>query len=212
MMDESAASLGPKAKATKDRIAAAAARILIEDGPDRLTHRRVATASGSSLGSVTKYFSSIEELKRAGYERLSHVIDEDYRTMLQVASAAGNDIEQTVRALYARLEDPDNARADIALHHAALFDSRLRSMTAEAAEAFESSLAELIGREQALAASIYIDGLVLRTCTHGEPPSVEHIAHAIKALLSIEEAPLHLAARHPLANETQKGVENARTL
>lgn len=40
----------------------AAARLLIEEGPAAVTHRRVATAAGVAAGSATYYFPSREEL------------------------------------------------------------------------------------------------------------------------------------------------------
>lgn len=54
-----------RSQAKQELMAAAAARLLIEEGPSAVTHRRVAEAAGLAAGSGNYYFPSKKELFRA---------------------------------------------------------------------------------------------------------------------------------------------------
>lgn len=49
----------------RDQLAAAAADLVLREGPGALTHRRVAAAAGASLSATTYYFADLDELAAA---------------------------------------------------------------------------------------------------------------------------------------------------
>lgn len=49
----------------RDELAAAAADVVLREGPGALTHRRVAAAAGASLSATTYYFADLDELAAA---------------------------------------------------------------------------------------------------------------------------------------------------
>lgn len=49
----------------RDQLAAAAADLVLREGPGALTHRRVAAAAGASLSATTYYFADLDELATA---------------------------------------------------------------------------------------------------------------------------------------------------
>ena len=54
----------------REQLVAAAADLLGEQGPAALSARAVATAAGVPLAAVTYYFATVDDLVRAGAERL----------------------------------------------------------------------------------------------------------------------------------------------
>lgn len=49
----------------RDQLAAAAAELVLREGPAALTHRRVAAAAGASLSATTYYFADLDDLATA---------------------------------------------------------------------------------------------------------------------------------------------------
>lgn len=61
----------PKGLAKRDVIASAAARVLVADGLEAVTHRAVAEAARVPLGSTTYHFSGLDDLRRAAADRIA---------------------------------------------------------------------------------------------------------------------------------------------
>src|SRR2546429_9284587 len=68
---------------TRERILLATLRLIGEHGVGAVTNRRVATAAGVALGSLTYHFPSQAELLR---ETLSRYVDEELRRISDIAA------------------------------------------------------------------------------------------------------------------------------
>ncbi|MGY1828826.1 TetR/AcrR family transcriptional regulator [Geodermatophilus sp. SYSU D01180] len=107
--------------ARRAAIAGAAARVVAGGGPDALTHRAVAAASGIPLGTITYHFGALDELRAAAVGAL--LADETGRAeelvaalprrprsasatarhVVDVVLGAGRDDDEELLSLYERL-------------------------------------------------------------------------------------------------------------
>jgi AcrR family transcriptional regulator len=82
----------PPDPATRTALIEAAARLVVEHGPDTLTTRRLAAEVGTSTMAVYTYFHGMDELRRAvareGFDRLANYLDAVTRTGDSVADIA----------------------------------------------------------------------------------------------------------------------------
>lgn len=85
-----------RSTARKDAMRAAAAQLLIDQGPNAITHRRVAEAAGLPTGSAAYYYptreglyaaavEAAEELRATAAHQLAHGLDNQDRTQQDVA-------------------------------------------------------------------------------------------------------------------------------
>ena len=58
-------------------IGQAAAELIAEAGPAALTHRAVAARAGVAVGTTTRYFSTIDDLRRHALEHLAAAVESD---------------------------------------------------------------------------------------------------------------------------------------
>lgn len=78
----------PNDPGRKERILDATLDVVAESGVHRTTHRRIAAAADVPLGSVTYYFSSLDDLLAQAFARLSEVMSALYRETLEKATMA----------------------------------------------------------------------------------------------------------------------------
>lgn len=153
----------------KRAIAQAVARLLITEGNQHITHRKVAQEAGVPLGSTTQYFANITELLHAGYEVLAEKIDEDYQVLLRALQEHQGDLDAMVNYLFAYLDNGEEVRRDMALYSAAVKDPALRSLARTSFERFIEGLKVYMAEDQALAVAIFMDGVILQTSTYDRP-------------------------------------------
>jgi DNA-binding transcriptional regulator YbjK len=73
-----------KGAARREAIVAAAAALVLSDGPDAVSHRSVASAAGVPLAATTYYFSSLTDLLVAAVERAT---DEELDAVERIVGA-----------------------------------------------------------------------------------------------------------------------------
>lgn len=61
----------PKGEHRRATIVAAAARLLVDDGPEAVGHRAVAAAAGTALGTVTYHYPAVDALRTAAERTLA---------------------------------------------------------------------------------------------------------------------------------------------
>ena len=84
----------PPMNDTQEKIVSAAVRILIDKGPEALTHRLIAKSAGVSLSSTTYHYDSLAEIAGAAYRRLYR--DSRFQARDLVDAPKGLRIEQIV--------------------------------------------------------------------------------------------------------------------
>ena len=130
----------PRIERTHTAVVAAAAGLLLEEGPDAVTHGRVATAANVSRTTVYKHYPERADLLRATVEEIGKVLPEpdtltgDLRT----------DLRTFIGMLAIDLRDDGRSALMATMMERALHDDAVaevrNSMIAELAEAFATVL------------------------------------------------------------------------
>jgi len=176
-----------KSAKRKEIIVAAAAKIIVEDGVNSLTHRKVAAAANVPLGSTTQYFASIDELRLAALNFLTAGIDtqmQEYAASLASSQDIAKDLSD-VLSVY--LSDTTNVRIEAAFQMLSLGDPELQAITRHWHDSLVNMLASRIGYESAEAISIFIDGVIFRTATLGVAPDRDFLVLSVTKLLEIKK-------------------------
>lgn len=169
-------------------IAQAAAELLLFEGPKSVTHRSVAKKAQVSLGSTTQYFSSINELKRAGYDVISRGVERGYDELIAQSEKAKNDSEALAVCIYDYVTNIEEVRADMVLSAAAIKDEELRALLERNNERYEASLKQYMSDNQAKMISVFTNGLMLETGIFAHQFSEEFIVQAVETILTKSKA------------------------
>lgn len=170
----------------KRQISKAAAQLLMQEGSARFTHRRVAELAGVPLGSTTQHFATLDDLKRAGLERMAVLIEEGFDEALEAVHAEGGDVPTIAHSLHRYLADTDQVRADTSLYAVAINDPEVRPLAVRAFEKFVDGLGVYVGAERARMLAVFIDGASLYACLHGEALEEDALIRTIHALMGID--------------------------
>lgn len=169
-------------------IAQAAAELLLFEGPKSVTHRSVAKKAQVPLGSTTQYFSSINELKRAGYDVISRGVERGYDELIAQSEKAKNDSEALAVCIYDYVTSIEEVRADMVLSAAAIKDEELRALLERNNERYEASLKQYMSDNQAKMISVFTNGLMLETGIFAHQFSEEFIVQAVETILTKSKA------------------------
>lgn len=169
-------------------IAQAAAELLLFEGSKSVTHRSVAKKAQVPLGSTTQFFSSINELKRAGYDVISRGVERGYDELIAQSEKAKNDSKALAACIYDYVTNIEEVRADIVLSAAAIKDEELRALLERNNERYEASLKQYMSDNQAKMISVFTNGLMLETGIFAHQFSEEFIVQTVEAILTKSKA------------------------
>ncbi|EGD54603.1 TetR/AcrR family transcriptional regulator [Gordonia neofelifaecis] len=162
-------------EARRAAIVEAAADLVVELGPERLTHRRVAERAGVPLGSTTQYFSSIDDLRTQALARLATEIDDDLDAVRQSLADSGGSVEVLVEQMHDYLTNSRNVSADVSLMSAAAFDAELRTLALRWQHNLVDILTGYVGPDNALALAMLADGVTVHAALHDAPVSKQFL-------------------------------------
>lgn len=167
----------------KRAIELAAAELIVREGTKKLTHRRVAEHAGVPLGSTTQYFSSIDELRRAGLAALAQQVDESYENMFRRIREQGGTADSFADELIAYLADMHEVNADAAFVAAAVHDPAIRALYGNACDFAVAQCLPFMSETQARAFVIYMDGLTMDACLLDNPARPDHVRFTVRAIM-----------------------------
>ncbi|WP_433183317.1 TetR/AcrR family transcriptional regulator [Actinoallomurus sp. CA-150999] len=179
---------------TRERILLATLRLIGEHGVGAVTNRRVATAAGVALGSLTYHFPNQTELLR---ETLSRYVDEEIQRISEIAARLqGITPEQAVveaeRAIADLPRGPEEV-ATLELHLHASRDPLVREAAVRSMEAYDRLATAILtaldipgpeAKAPTVVALLY--GLAVRRLATGDPSGT---AEALRLLLYGATAP-----------------------
>ncbi|CAL9355352.1 HTH-type transcriptional regulator RcdA [Nocardiopsis dassonvillei] len=164
-------------------IVRAAADVIVSDGPDHLTHRRVASRARVPLGSTTYYFATLDELKVAALHHLTAQCDDWLDRARTALADHGGDPRGLCDLLAAYLADRDRVRTDFALTWAAVADPALRPLSLAWFDGMVEVLTRHTDPAAARAAAVFIDGTVVHALLHDTPLDADALYAPLAALL-----------------------------
>lgn len=174
----------------REHIAQTAAKLLLEGGSERLTHRRVAAAAGVPLGSTTQYFKSIDDLRRAGLQCVAESLLEETAHMSQQIKDSGGDLDVLVEEYCSYLCDFGSIMEELALYRGALNDPEVRDLFEQFEWRFVDEISASVSPDVARLLSTLWDGIVINSYLTGEPFDKELLTRAMRALASIDVSDL----------------------
>ncbi|MCF8603486.1 TetR family transcriptional regulator [Gordonia sp. HY442] len=173
-------------QARRAAIVQAAADLIVEVGPGRLTHRLVARRAQVPLGSTTAYFASLDELRQEGLGLLANEVDDglaEIRREFESDETDGVDgvaaFEGLVDSLHEYVSLRRNVVADVALAATATFDDRARELALSWTDGLVAVLGEYIGVDNALAVAMITDGAGVHAAIRGEPLGRDQLRRAL---------------------------------
>ena len=106
------------------QIVRAAAELIPEVGLAKLTHRLVAQRAGVSLGSTTRYFANLDELRKSGLTEMSELLEEDLASTRARLEVEGVTAESLTEDIAEFLDQHELVRISIELMVCLLYTSR----------------------------------------------------------------------------------------
>lgn len=150
----------------RDRIIDAALETIARHGVADTTHRRIAEIAGVPLGSLTYYFSGLEEIVRQAFLRLSHGVMARFAQRLEEARNS----EEARLAIIDFLSDdsPQKAREMALIFELYAYATRrqsLRPIMTEWMAASRQAMEKHFSASQARALDAMIEGITIHNST-----------------------------------------------
>jgi len=168
---------------TRQQIIDAAADLIAREGSGKITNRKVADYAGVSLGSTTRHFKSIDELRRAGLAELSTRIEREYDDMFCIVAQEGHGSEKLADTINEYLSNPQRVNADAALYAAAIEDPEVRDITKRSFDSFLERCDPYMDIERAKILFAFIEGAVINSCFMGVPYDPEIVRLATRLII-----------------------------
>lgn len=170
-------------------IVTATAELIGREGTRKLTHRRVAQHAGVPLGSTTQYFSSIDELRRAGLKELGRLIEQDYDEMFRDIAKRGGTPAAFAQVINDYLSDQAQVEVDTAFYAAAVNDPHMRQLARASFELSVRRSLPYVDEARATALTVLLDGAMFDTCLRGEPIDPAVVALAVEGIFAAKLDP-----------------------
>ncbi len=178
-------------EARRQAIIAAAAELITEVGVDAITHRMVAARANVPLGATTQYFDTLDDLRAAALQFLVAHVEQQMAAAREILAAKGISARTLAEIVHASLVDARAVRADRAVVTAAVHDPRLRAMARDMSRRLLDLLAPIYGAERAMAAAVFVDGLLWHSQINDEPLPLPVIESAFSGILGEPPALSH---------------------
>jgi TetR/AcrR family transcriptional regulator, regulator of biofilm formation and stress response len=168
----------------RTRIAQAGVEIVARNGTERLTHRAVAAAAGVPLGSTTYHYKTLDDLLAAALAEAKKAAQS--RLEAWVAGLGSQpDLPASLTRYLLQITDTDRDRVIIGheLYLAALRRPALRPLSIEWDEALPTALLAYTDALTARALAIAVDGLALKSITHGVVLTAEEVEPLLRRIM-----------------------------
>jgi len=180
-------------------ILAAAGELICENGVLGLTHRAVAARAKVAVGSTTRYFDSISDLRT---EALRTLAEDNERELAHIESLINSSPSTTPGAtrrvthdviaacadvLYEFLINTRQVHASVVMLGTATTDPSLRTLALQWSDRLTELLATRVGQERAVAAVAYVDGVTVHAAFHDVPVSRDSLTTTLTAILGMPD-------------------------
>ncbi|MGN0100195.1 MAG: TetR/AcrR family transcriptional regulator [Dietzia sp.] len=169
-------------------IGRAAADLIAEGGVEALTHRAVAARAGVAVGTTTRYFATIDDLRRHALEYLADRVDRDLAELAEGLAAADDPIAFLAAAAHADLSDHQTVLAECSLEYAGLFEEDFRDLALRWHTGLTELLDPYFGRARSEMLAMCLDGVYITTALTVTPPDAARLEATIRALATMPES------------------------
>lgn len=184
-MAETARTRDPEQK-IRD-IGRAAAELITESGAASLTHRAVAARAGVAVGTTTRYFSSIDDLRRHALEYLAAEVESDLDELSRELADADDPVAYLASAAAENLADGRAVLAECSLGYAGLFEEDLRGLSLRWVTGLTEILTPYFGRARSEVLAMCLDGATINSALTGTPPTTDRLEAVIRAISTMPD-------------------------
>lgn len=174
-------------EARRREIIAAASELIVEVGADAITHRMVAARAGLPLGATTQYFDTLDDLRAVALRALADEVDARLEGVRLTLADRGAGAAVIADLIAEGLDDHRAVQADRAVVTAAVHDPRLRELARHLSDQLVGFLEPVYGTDRALAAMIFIDGVMWSTQIRDTPLDRAFIETVLTRILGVPE-------------------------
>lgn len=168
-------------------IGRAAAELITESGPAALTHRAVAARAGVALGTTTRYFATIDDLRKHALEFLAEEVENDLVELARDLAEASDPVAYLAVAVAESLTDRQAVLAECSLVFAGLFEDDLRELSLRWFSGVTEILTPYFGRARSEMLAMCLDGAGINTALTGTAPSPARLEALIRAISTMPE-------------------------
>ncbi len=173
----------------RDRIIDACLDVIAEAGVVGTSHRKVAEAAGVPLGSMTYYFTGIDELLHEAFSRFSATVAERFEHRMVAATGAASAVDAVVAII---LEDVFGSSRDLVLTHElytlAARRPEYRAITSAWMARSRAALERWFDPESARQLDALIEGLTIHRALDAESRDPGEVARAVQRLAPPDHA------------------------
>ena len=169
----------------KREIIAGAVAVVLREGPEALTHRKVAAEAGVPLGSTTQHFSTLDDLRSAALRAILERNEEWLAELEERFVRDGASPAAYARALAEYLADHELVSGDFALVCAAPSHPEVMGVGRAWSVSVTVALERYISAAAAAAISAYSDGIAMQMALLDIAPDTENLTAVIAALWEI---------------------------
>lgn len=168
-------------------IGRAAAELIAEAGVAALTHRAVAARAGVAVGTTTRYFSTIDDLRKHALEFLAAEVESDLDDLARDLDGATDPIPYLASAAAAGFEDRAAVLAECSLAYAGLFEEDLRELSLRWFTGLTDILTPFFGKARSEVLAMCLDGAGINTALTGTPPTTARLEAVIRAISTMTD-------------------------
>lgn len=168
-------------------IGRAAADLIAEGGVEALTHRAVAARAGVAVGTTTRYFATIDDLRRHALEYLAERVESDLAELADGIAAADDPVVYLAESLHADLSDHATVLAECSLEYAGLFEEDFRDLALRWGTGLTEILTPYFGSARSEMLTMCLDGVYINTALVVTPPDPARLEATIRALTTVPE-------------------------
>lgn len=192
------------------QIVRAAAELITEVGLAKLTHRLVAHRAGVSLGSTTRYFANLDELRKAALTEMSELLEQDLATTRALLESEGCTPESLTKDISEFLTQRELVRISIELIVAANADPTLRPLANLWAEGIVKILTPDLGPVVARGIVMIMDGATIHASINEQALPYELLQEIFATMLA-GKAPIVAETREPIDSMRDEAREDTST-
>lgn len=168
--------------ARRQQIIRTTADLIPEYGTAKLTHRLIADRAGVSLGSMTRYFATLDELIDEAVTFIVAELTDELGDARALVAERGCTPEVLTEIMTSFFNDQDELHDTAALYAAGIADPKLRHLVAQWSEGMFEILHEYVPEDTADAIVLVMDGATAHAVV-GRQPSAETLRATFAALI-----------------------------
>ncbi|GGV24818.1 TetR family transcriptional regulator [Streptomyces longisporoflavus] len=181
---------GPNDPRRRERILDAALDVIAEHGAIKVTFRKIASAAGVPLGSLTYYFDDMQHLLTEAFTRLAESVSVRYGALLEAARTAEEAQEAVVEIICGKVWGTDrNLLLSYELYAFAARHPELTEVLRSWMQASRQSLARHFDPLTARALDALVEGFSIHNSVDSRPTERADVAAVVRAVAAPRTPP-----------------------